>query len=68
MDELIKTISEQAGIPEAQAKKAAEAAIAFLKEKLPAPLAGQIDNALENEKMMGQAEDVLKKGLGFLKK
>lgn len=68
MDELIKTISEQAGIPEAQAKKAAEAAIAFLKAKLPAPLASQVDAALENDKTVGQAADLLQKGLGLLKK
>ncbi len=68
MDELIKTVSAETGLPEAQAKQAAEAVIAFLKKKLPAPLAGQIDNALENEQMMDQAEDALKKGLGFLKK
>ncbi len=68
MDELIKTVAAQTGLPEDQAKKAAEAVIDFLKKKLPAPLAGQLDNALENEKMMDQAEDVLKKGLGFLKK
>ncbi len=68
MDELVKAISEQAGIPEAQAKKAAEAAIAFLKTKLPAALAGQVDAALENEKTVGQATDLLQKGLGLLKK
>lgn len=68
MDELIKTISEQAGIPEAQAKKAAEAAIAFLKTKLPAPLAGQVDAALASDKTLDQASDLLQKGLGFLKK
>lgn len=46
MDELVKKISEKAGIPEAQAQKAAEAAMEFIKEKLPAPIAGQIDGLL----------------------
>lgn len=46
MNELIKRIVEKTGLPEDKAKGAAEAAIGFLKEKLPAPVAGQIDNAL----------------------
>ncbi|MGB1251648.1 MAG: hypothetical protein ACPG8W_13605 [Candidatus Promineifilaceae bacterium] len=47
MDELVKMISEKAGIPEAQARQAAEAAVEFIKSKAPAPLAGQIDSLLE---------------------
>ena len=47
MDELVKIISDKAGISEAQAQKAAEAAVAFIKDKAPAPLAGQIDALLE---------------------
>lgn len=46
MDELIKRIVEKTGLPEDKARAAAETAIGFLKEKLPAPIAGQIDNAL----------------------
>lgn len=33
MDELVKTVAEQTGLPEAQARKAAEAVVAFLKNK-----------------------------------
>ncbi len=66
MDELVKAVAEQTGLPEAQAKKAAEAVIGFLKEKLPAPLASQIDGALENEQVIKGAEDAIKKGLGSL--
>lgn len=47
MDDLVKMISEKAGISEEQAQKAAEAAVEFLKERAPAPIAGQIDNLLE---------------------
>lgn len=46
MDELIKRISEKTGLPEDKARAAAETAVNFLKEKLPAPVAGQIDTAL----------------------
>lgn len=66
MDELVKAISEQAGLPEEQARKAAEAAVKFLKEKLPAPLAGQVDAVLANEQLMDSAGDIISKGLGSL--
>jgi hypothetical protein len=48
MDELVKLVSEKTGLPEAQAKAAAETVLGFLKEKLPAPIASQIDTVLEN--------------------
>lgn len=59
MDELVKMVSERTGLPEAQAQKAAEAVLDFLKEKLPAPLAGQLDNLLENPGMADQASNML---------
>lgn len=59
MDELVKMVSERTGLPEAQAQKAAEAVLDFLKEKLPAPLAGQLDNLLENPGMTDQASNIL---------
>lgn len=68
MDELVKAISNKTGLPEAQAKQAAEAAVEFLKEKLPAPIAGQIDNLLENPGLAKGAEDLLDKGLGLFGK
>lgn len=49
MDELIKTVSSKVGISEAQAKEAVEMVLAFLKDKLPAPIAGQIDAVLEGD-------------------
>ncbi len=48
MDELVKMVSKKAGIPEASAKTAIETVVGFLKEKLPAPIAGQIDAAISN--------------------
>lgn len=68
MDELVKMVSQETGLPEAQARKAAEAVVKFLKEKLPAPLASQVDNFLENEGTADAAQDILQKGLGFLGK
>ena len=46
MDELVKLVSQKAGITPDQAKQAVITVIDFLKQKLPAPLAGQIDAVL----------------------
>ena len=46
MDELIKQIQQRTGIDEAQARGAADTVIGFLKERLPAPIAGQLDGFL----------------------
>ncbi len=62
MDELVKLVQEKTGLGEAQAKQAVETVVGFLKEKLPAPIAGQVDAVLANDAMMGQAGDMLKKG------
>jgi uncharacterized protein (DUF2267 family) len=49
MDELIKLVTQKAGISEAQAKQAVDTVLGFLKQNLPAPLAGQIDAALKGD-------------------
>ena len=49
MDELVKMVADKVGIGEAQAKQAVEMTLAFLKDKLPEPLAGQLDAALEGD-------------------
>ncbi len=46
MDELIKQIQQRTGIDEAQARGAADTVLGFLKERLPAPIAGQIDGVV----------------------
>jgi hypothetical protein len=46
MDELVKRITEKTGISEDQARSAITTVSGFLKEKLPAPIAGQVDNVL----------------------
>jgi len=63
MDELIKLVTSKAGISEAQAKKAVETVLSFLKDKLPGPLAGQIDGLLK-----GNSSDATKGLGGLLKK
>ena len=44
MDDLLKTVQEKAGLDLDQAKGAIEAVLGFLKDKLPEPIAGQLDN------------------------
>lgn len=49
MDELVKMVAMKVGIPEAQAEQAVEIVVGFLKDKLPEPIAGQVDAALEGD-------------------
>jgi uncharacterized protein (DUF2267 family) len=46
MNELVKAVADRVGIGEDQAQKAVEVVIGFLKEKLPAPISGQLDSFL----------------------
>ncbi len=43
MDELIKQVTERTGISEQQARGAVDTVLGFLKNRLPEPLAGQLD-------------------------
>ena len=45
MDELIKQVAGKAGISEEQARTAVTTVLGFVKDRLPAPIAGQIENA-----------------------
>jgi hypothetical protein len=46
MDELVKLVSDKAGISADQANTAVNTVLGFLKEKLPPPVASQIDGLL----------------------
>jgi hypothetical protein len=61
MDELIKLVAQRTGIPPETAKTAVETVLGFLKDKLPAPIASQIDAVLG-----GGGMPDLSKGLGGL--
>ena len=66
MDELIKLVSQKAGLSEEMAKKAVETVIGYLKDKLPAPIAGQIDGLLGGGGMTEDLGDTAKGLLGGL--
>lgn len=66
MNELINQIVQRTGISQENAQKAAQAAIDFIKSKLPAPIAGQVDAVLAGDMsgIAGQAGEMLKGKLG----
>ena len=47
MDELVKLVSQKTGIPERTARQAVEVVLSFIKQKLPAPIAAQVDNVVK---------------------
>lgn len=57
MDELVKLVSQKAGITEDQARTAVTQVLAFLKQRLPAPIAAQVDAVLSG----GGLGDISKK-------
>jgi hypothetical protein len=64
VDDLIATVSQKTGIDADKAKTAVETVVNFLKEKLPGPVGGQIEQALS-----GSGSDIaggISKGLGGL--
>ena len=58
MDELIKLVSKKTGISEAMAKTAVETVLGFLKDRLPDPIAGQIDAVVGGGGGLGLAGNV----------
>ena len=66
MEALIKMVAERAGIDEAAAKKAIEVVIDQLKDKLPGPMADQVEGLLSGEGGgAGDALGELGKKIGF---
>jgi hypothetical protein len=49
MEELIKQVTAKAGISEDQARTAVSTVLDFVKQRLPAPISGQIENAMSGE-------------------
>jgi hypothetical protein len=66
MDELVKLVSQKAGISQEQAKAAVSTVLDYLKQKLPAPVAGQIDGLLAGGSGAAGSIGDVAKGLGGL--
>lgn len=68
MDELIKTVSEKAGINTDQAKTAVSSVVDFIKGKLPMlgdQVQGLLNGSGDGGNPLGGAADALKKKFGF---
>ena len=59
MEELYTLVTKKTGLPHDQAKMAVDTVIDFLKKKLPAPVASQIDTVLGGKADMGAAAGML---------
>ena len=62
MEELTKLVMQKTGISAEQAKGAIDTVLGFLKDKLPAPIAGQLDGVLGGS----AASDTIKSVGGML--
>jgi hypothetical protein len=62
MEELAKVIAQRTGLPADQALGAAQAAVDFIKSKLPESMAGYVDTALNS----GMVDDVANQAGGML--
>ena len=49
MDQLVKMVSEKAGITPEQAQAAVQQVLAFVKDKMPAGLGSQLDGLMSGE-------------------
>lgn len=58
MDELVALVSQKTGLPPEQAKMAVVTVLNFLKDRVPAPVAGQIDGILEGKSIGGLADQI----------
>lgn len=59
MDELVNLVVEKTGLPKETAKQAVSIVVDFLKKKLPAPVAAQVDVVLGGKGMVGEAANLI---------
>ena len=64
MKELINTIVQKTGISQEDAQKTVQVVVGFLKTKMPAPFAAQLDSFLSGSGMPKETGDFLKTKVG----
>lgn len=64
MNEIIQRVIDKTGLPEDKAMAAVDSVLGFLKEKLPGPIASQIDNLMAGGGGLGDKLGGMAKGLG----
>lgn len=62
MEELYALVTQKTGLPKAQAKLAVDTVVDFIKKKLPAPIAAQVDAVLSGKGTMGAVANALDDG------
>ncbi len=62
MDELYTLISKKTGLDKATSKMVVDMVIDFIKKKLPAPVAAQVDAVLSGEGLLGAVAGALDDG------
>ncbi len=67
MDELVNLVSQRTGLSQDQAKTAVDTVVGFIKQRLPAPIAGQIDQVVQTGQSQN-AQNVAKDLGGMLGK
>lgn len=65
MDELIKLLTEKTGLPDDKARIAVETVAGFLKQRLPAGVAEQLNSALAGAGDQGITEKVKEMAAGL---
>lgn len=56
MNEIIQRLIERTGLPEDKAATAVDTVIGFLKEKLPGPMAAQLDSVIGGDAGSGMGD------------
>jgi hypothetical protein len=59
MEELIRRVSERAGISDEQSRCAVDTVVAYLREKLPEPFASQLNGQLGASAENGEAVELM---------
>jgi hypothetical protein len=60
MNELIQQVCQRTGLPEDKATEAVNTVLGYLKQKLPGPIASQLDSAAQGQSE-GSLGDIFKK-------
>ena len=68
MEELVKQVAQRTGISEDNARTAVTTVLGFLKDKLPAPIASQIDSVIGSGQEHGGAVGDVASAVGGLLK
>ncbi len=63
MEELVKLVSERTGLPPETAKLAVETVLGYVKDRLPGPIASQLEGVMGTAGSSGGTDDLLG-GLG----